>query len=118
MGAKVQPGVEINWHFQSTHGPRHVRIHRLAEAPRGIRKVRIACRINNEPNSFVITPEEEDRRLLAVLENGQAAPRTLTDPPQPLSELVGRQLSDRERDPIFHRTMTVAQSLAQIVLGG
>ena len=118
VGAKVQTGTEIHWQFQCAQGPRTVRLRRLADAPRGIQLVRISCRIQNVLSSFVITPEDDGRRLSALLEDGNAAPRTLTDAPQPLAELVGRQLSDRERDPIFHKTMLVAQSLAQIVLGG
>jgi hypothetical protein len=31
-------------------------------------------------------------------------------------ELVGRQLSDRSRDPVFRESMAVAQVMAQSVL--
>jgi hypothetical protein len=37
--------------------------------------------------------------------------------PQPLADLVARQLSDRERDPVFHDSMAVAQVFARSVLG-
>ena len=65
----------------------------------------------------VITPEDDDRRLSVVIEGEETAPRTITATPQPLAELVGRQLSDRDRDPIFRKTMEVAQALALSVLG-
>ena len=45
-----------------------------------------------------------------------AVPRTLTVQPQPLASLVARQLSDREIDPTFRRSMEVAQVLARSLL--
>jgi hypothetical protein len=30
--------------------------------------------------------------------------------------LIGRQLSDRERDPVFHESMAVAQVMARSLL--
>jgi outer membrane receptor protein involved in Fe transport len=52
-----------------------------------------------------------------TIDNDDLAPRTIADTSQSIAELVGRQLSDRERDPVFRQTMAVAQSLAQSVLG-
>jgi hypothetical protein len=43
----------------------------------------------------------------------QAEPRTLSVPAQSRAEMVARQLSDRERDPVFHESMEVARQLAQ-----
>jgi len=51
-----------------------------------------------------------------VLEGVEGAPRTMTLPPVSAAELVGRQLSDRERDPVFHESMAVAGAMAQSVL--
>jgi hypothetical protein len=45
-----------------------------------------------------------------------AAPRSITVQPISLAELVGRQLSDREPDPVFTESMAVAQTLAQSLL--
>jgi hypothetical protein len=36
--------------------------------------------------------------------------------PLSLAELVGRQLSDRERDPVFAESIATAQVLAQSLL--
>jgi hypothetical protein len=115
-GARVAPNVQIDWGFHSASGPRHICIRRVADAPRGVRQVRLTCLLNGVPSTLVVTPEDEDRRLAVVVEGSDTAPRTVTAMPQPLAELVGRQLSDRERDPIFRKTMSVAQTLALTVL--
>ena len=60
---------------------------------------------------------EDARRLTVQPEGIAAAPRTLTVQPQPLHELIARQLSDREHDQVFHESMAVAGTLARSVLG-
>lgn len=112
---RVTPNEHIDWGFRSVHGPTHIRIRRLADAPRGIRQVRLG----GAAPALVVTPEDEDQRLSLVIvgEGEETAPRTITAIPQPLAELLGRQLSDRDRDPIFRKTMEVAQALALSVLG-
>ena len=117
QGARVRPSVDIDWRFATPNGPRHMTIRRLADAPRGVRKVRVACHIEGAADALNVEPEDDDRRLSVDLENDDLAPRTVSTAPQPLAELVARQLSDRERDPVFRRTMTMAESLARGVLG-
>ena len=119
-GVRVHPGVEIHWMFSSSEGARHVRIKRLAEGPSGIRSLRIAGTAvgSAEPIALVVTPEDDFRRLSITHENLDVAPRTITVQPRPVAELLGRQLSDRERDPVFRQTMAIAQTLAQSVLKG
>src|SRR5262249_29018103 len=112
---KVQPGVEIAWQLHGKHGPMRVRIVRLSEGPAEGRRLRIACTLSGKPGALNITVEDE-RRLMVVLEGQEVAPRTVTIQPQPLAELVARQLSDRERDPVFRESMAVAQIFAQSVL--
>lgn len=116
-GARVRPAVEIDWRFSSPQGPRHVTIRRLADAPRGIRKLKLHCHIEGAADSLHVMPVDDDRRLSVDLENDDLAPRTVTMAHQPVAELVARQLSDRERDPVFRRTMTMAEMLARSVLG-
>jgi glucose-6-phosphate dehydrogenase assembly protein OpcA len=116
-GARVQPGVELDWRFDSPAGVRHVRVRRLADAPRGVRSLRICCHLAGYPGAILVRPEAGDRRLAVVIEGADAAPRTISVNDPPLAELVARQLSDRERDPIFRKSMAVAQVLAQKVLG-
>jgi hypothetical protein len=60
---------------------------------------------------------EADCRLCITLEGRDTAARTVTVPPQTSSDLIGRQLSDRDRDPVFRQSMSVAQQLARSVLG-
>ena len=52
-------------------------------------------------------------RQVSATEGVEAAPLTVTVQPQSLAELVGRQLSDRERDPVFTESIATAQVLAQ-----
>ncbi|HYT94325.1 MAG TPA: glucose-6-phosphate dehydrogenase assembly protein OpcA [Gemmataceae bacterium] len=112
---RVQPGVEIGWDAEAPHGRLRVRVHRLAAGPSEVRRVRIACNLDGTPTALNVTVEDE-RRLAVVLEGLAVAPRTVTVQPQPLAELVARQLSDRERDPVFRESMAVAQVFAQSVL--
>jgi glucose-6-phosphate dehydrogenase assembly protein OpcA len=112
---KVQPGVEIAWQVHGRHGPIRVRIDRQKEGPPEVRRVRIACTLDGKPAALNATVEDE-RRLTVVPEGRDVAPRTLAIQPQPLPELVARQLSDRERDPVFRESMAVAQVFAQSVL--
>jgi hypothetical protein len=51
---------------------------------------------------------------LAVL---MMAPRTVILKEQPPAELIRRQLSDRERDPVFRESMAVTQVFARSILG-
>ena len=112
---KVQPGVEIAWQLHGPHGLVRVRIDRLPEGPPEVLRVRIACRLNGKPGALDVTVED-GRRLKVVLEGQDVAARTVAIQPQPLAELVARQLSDRERDPVFRESMAVAQIFAQSVL--
>jgi glucose-6-phosphate dehydrogenase assembly protein OpcA len=116
QAGRVQPGVEIAWHVKAPHGPVRLRIKRLAEGPAEVRRVRVACMVNGKPGA-VNAALDSERRLAVTLEGEDAAPRTMTVQPQSISELVGRQLTDRERDPVFREAMTVAQVLARSVLG-
>lgn len=113
---RVQPGVEITWQFTAGHGPLRLRIRRLADGPSAIRHIRVACNLQGKPGALDMVADGE-RRIAVTPEGVDAAPRTMTIQPQPLAELVGRQLSDRERDPVFQESMKVAQVLAQSVMG-
>jgi glucose-6-phosphate dehydrogenase assembly protein OpcA len=115
QGGRVQPNVEITWQCQAPHGAFRVRIRRLAEGPSGVRRVRIACALDGKPGALNVAAEDGSR-LAVVLEGVEAAPRTITLQAQPLASLVGRQLSDRERDPVFRESMAVAQVFAKSVL--
>jgi glucose-6-phosphate dehydrogenase assembly protein OpcA len=116
QAGRVQPGVEIVWQFQAAHGPIRARIRRLPQGPSEVRRVRLACTLDGKPGALDVVVEEE-RRLAVRPEGVAAAERTMTFSPLPQAELVGRQLSDRERDPVFRASMGVAQVLARSVLG-
>jgi glucose-6-phosphate dehydrogenase assembly protein OpcA len=116
QGGKVDPGVEMAWRCDTPAGPTRVRIHRLEQGPPEVRRVRLACRLNDEPGALNLVAEE-GQRLVIQLEGAEGAPRTQTLPALSPAELVGRQLSDRERDPVFHESMAVAQVMARSLLG-
>ncbi len=113
---KVRDSVEMAWVFSTPHGPRFVRVRRLGEGPPEVRRVRMTCTLEGKPVAMNLVPDEGGRRLAIRLEGVDAAPRTTTVPPLSAAELIGRQLSDRERDPAFRESMTVAQGMAQSLL--
>jgi glucose-6-phosphate dehydrogenase assembly protein OpcA len=114
---KVEPGVEIGWQFVSGHGPVQVCIRRLDHGPPAIRHLRITSTQEHKLAVLNLQVADAEGRLAALPEVTGVAPRTVTVPPQPLAELVGQQLADRERDPAFHESMALARVLAQSVIG-
>jgi glucose-6-phosphate dehydrogenase assembly protein OpcA len=115
QAGKVAPGVEIAWQFQAPHGAVTVRIRRLPDGPAELRRLRLQCQLGGKPGALRLDSLDA-AHLEVVLEGVEAAPRTVTVQAQSLADLVGRQLSDRERDPIFMEGMAVAQTLAQSLL--
>ena len=113
---KVRDSVEMAWVFSTPHGPRFVRVRRMGEGPPEVRRVHMACTLEGKPAAMNLVPDEGGRRLAIVLEGVDAAPRTMAVPPLSAAELIGRQLSDRERDAAFRESMTVAQGMAQSLL--
>lgn len=121
LGWKVQAGlaarnVEMSWRFAGPKGETRVHIKRLDDGPAEIRRLRIVGTLAGKPAAINIVPED-GIRLVMQLEGVPGEPRTMTLPAHLAAELVGRQLSDRERDPIFRESMTVAQVMAKSVLG-
>jgi glucose-6-phosphate dehydrogenase assembly protein OpcA len=115
QAARVQTGVEISWQVNAQERPLRVRIHRLPEGPSELRRVRIAYASGGKPAALNCVVDDE-RRLSALPEGIPGAARTVTLQHPPLAELVSRQLSDREPDPVFRESMAVAQVFAQSVL--
>lgn len=114
-GGRVEPNVEIVWQVMTPHGLARVRVRRLADGPSDLRRVRFECAVNDLPGALDVHVEDEIR-LAARPEGFDGTTRTVTNKVGRLAELVGRQLSDRERDPVFLEAMAVAQVFAQSVL--
>ncbi len=112
---RVEPGVEMVWRFHGPTGEPLVRIHRAEEGPPEIRRIRIGCRIDDRDSALDLYMQD-GQRLAMHVEGIEEAPRTMTVPPHSPAELVGRQLSDRERDPVFRASMSVAQVMARSLL--
>jgi glucose-6-phosphate dehydrogenase assembly protein OpcA len=114
LTARVKPGVEIAWRLHAHHGEFHVRIRRLGDGPSTVQRVRIACLLGGRPGALNVIVEDENR-LVVSPEGVQAASRTLNMHQEPLAELLGRQLSDRQPDPVFRESMVVAQVFARSI---
>jgi glucose-6-phosphate dehydrogenase assembly protein OpcA len=112
---KVKPGVALDWQFEAPHGVIRVCIRRLPEGTPEVQHIRIGFTQKDEPGALDLVIEDERRLAVRVEEEG-TAPRTVTVQPQPLAELVGRQLSDREYDTVFMESMAVARRLAESLL--
>lgn len=115
QASKYQPMVEIAFRFQAPHGPVSLKIDRLSEGPAEIRRVRVSA---GDLGALEFVSEGGDR--LSVTPEGRggdASPRTVTVPPLQIADLIARQLSDREPDPVFRDSMKVAQQLARHVVG-
>jgi glucose-6-phosphate dehydrogenase assembly protein OpcA len=115
QGGKVTGGVEMSWRCTTPAGTARIRIRRLDEGPPNIRHIRIACTLDGGPAAMNLVVED-GQRLAIELEGAEGAKRTLNFPPQPPAELVGRQLSDRESDPVFHQSMVIAGVMARGLL--
>ena len=112
---RAADGTELLWRCRGAGGDVRVRIRRLAEGPAEVLRVRITCVLEGKSGALNLVIED-GQRLAVVLEGVEGAPRTMTLPPVSAAELVGRQLSDRDRDPVFHESMAVAGAMAQSVL--
>ena len=115
--SRIQPGSEVSWAFAAAHGTARMRVHRLAAGPSEIRRLRITCEVHNKPVTLDMRVEEE-RRLAVVPEGLDAAmPRTVSLPTQERPQLIGQQLSDRERNEVFLRSMGLARDMASVAMG-
>jgi glucose-6-phosphate dehydrogenase assembly protein OpcA len=115
QGGKVQPGVEMTWRFKGPSGDVRFHIKRNDQGPPTIRSMRIACVLEKKAVMLNLTAESNER-LAIQLEGVDAAPRTIMVPALTAAEVIGRQLSDRERDPVFRESMAVAQVMARSLL--
>jgi glucose-6-phosphate dehydrogenase assembly protein OpcA len=115
QAAKVSPGREMVWRCRHDRDERCVRIRRLEQGAGEIHLLRLACTLNGQPGALNLRVEEQ-RRLVVQLEGVEAAPRTMNMPPHTPEEVVGKQLSDRERDPIFREAMNRARQMAEYAL--
>jgi glucose-6-phosphate dehydrogenase assembly protein OpcA len=116
QAARLEPNVEICWQVHASNNRKlRVRIHRLVEGPPEVRHIRIACSLGGKPGALDFAMVDE-RRLAVLPEGSDLSPRTVTIQPQSLPEMLARQLSDREPDPVFRESMVVAHVFAQSVL--
>jgi glucose-6-phosphate dehydrogenase assembly protein OpcA len=111
---KVEPGVEFAWQVEAAHGSLSIRINRLAEGTSEIRCLDIACQLDKQATILRFAPEAA--ALVFSAPGHNIPPRKVSAPPPPLDELVSRQLSDRERDPVFRESMATATVMAQSLL--
>jgi glucose-6-phosphate dehydrogenase assembly protein OpcA len=115
QAGKVQPGVEMAWRFLAPQGDVRFRIRRTEQGPPEIKGMRIRCMVDDKPVTLDLISESAGK-LVIRLEGTAAEPRTILSPDLSLAEVIGKQLSDRERDPVFRESMQVAQAMAKSLL--
>jgi glucose-6-phosphate dehydrogenase assembly protein OpcA len=115
-GGRSKDGTEMAWQFAGPRGDVRVRVKRLDQGPPEVRRARVACTLEGRAAALNLTAEGQ--RLVITPEGVPGEPRTITLPPHLVAELIGRQLSDRERDPVFRETMHAARDMARSVLAG
>jgi hypothetical protein len=112
---KVTPGVEMAWRVSLPKGEAWFHVRRREEGPATVMAVRVACTIDGTPGALVLTQDGPNRLAVEVEGSGMAA-RTVTIAGMGAMDLIGRQLSDRERDPVFRESMATAAVMAQGLL--
>jgi glucose-6-phosphate dehydrogenase assembly protein OpcA len=112
---RVTAGRESAWRFRTPSGEGAVIIRRLDEGPAEVRRLRLCAKIAGQTVAVVIE-KESAQRLSMHIEGGDSQPRTVTVPQGGPVDLIGRQLSDRERDPVFRESMATAAVMAQSLL--
>ena len=115
QASRLRDNVEIAFQFRAPHGYVTLRIDRVPHGPPEIRKIRISCGFEGLGGVLDFTIEEN--RLSVARVGTDEAPRTVALPSQRPGEILGRQLSDREPDPVFRQSMRVAQQLARHLVG-
>jgi glucose-6-phosphate dehydrogenase assembly protein OpcA len=112
----IESGREMAWTFAGRKQEQvRVCVRRLDQGPPEVRRIRLACTVAGTATALNLTAEC-DGQLALTLEGVSASARTMNFPFLTPAEVVGRQLSDRERDPVFRESMAVAQSMAQSVV--
>jgi glucose-6-phosphate dehydrogenase assembly protein OpcA len=113
---RTSSGKETGWHFREAGGGEgSLIIRRLDEGPPTVRRLRLVAKIAGAPIALCLEADSPVRLSMHV-EGSDTQPRTVTVPPVTPIELIGRQLSDRERDPVFHESMATATVMAQSLL--
>ena len=115
QACKLRPNVEIAFQMLGPSGPLKLRIDRLPEGPSELRRVRFTCTIDGQQGALDITVKD-GARLSVTPEGIDASPRSLALTSLATPELLARQLSDREPDPVFREAMAAARVLAQGLL--
>ncbi len=93
-----------------------VRIARLDGMPEPASARTDHLQARRPPGTLAFAPEDDGCRLAVCQDTPGCVPRTVTFTPEPLPQLVGRQLSDRDRDPVFRDSLTAAGAMARAVL--
>jgi hypothetical protein len=104
------------WTFRTARADVTVRVRRLDAGPSEVRRVRVVGTVAGQSVAMSLALDAPNR-LRQTVEGADAEPRTLTVPPLTPAEVVGRQLSDRERDAAFRDSLATAQVMARSLVG-
>lgn len=109
---RARGGAELDWVLASAHGPVHVAIRRQPAGPAEIHSLTLACKLDGKSAELKVASDGAGH-LAATVPGPNTVARTTSAPSLSLAELVSRQLSDRDRDPVFEETMRIARVFAQ-----
>lgn len=115
QAGRVQQNVEMAWKFEGRQGEILARIKRLEQGTSEVQRVRMRGVLAGQPAALNLFLANQNQ-LALELEGASGAPRTMMLPELSPAEVVGRQLSDRERDPVFRESISIAQTMAQSLL--
>jgi glucose-6-phosphate dehydrogenase assembly protein OpcA len=114
---RPRSGGECSWVLIAPHGRVNLRIGRREQGLSELHHVRISCSITTQNCLLDAQLDSDGRRLIVHPMGLEATPRSILIPRQTKATLVGQQLSDRERDFAFHRSVRLAGLLAKTLLG-
>ncbi|MDX2037224.1 MAG: glucose-6-phosphate dehydrogenase assembly protein OpcA [Isosphaeraceae bacterium] len=112
---RVAPGEELSFLMTTRSGAElRLRLIRRPSGPSALQSIRVGCAKAACMPSMCFALDRDDRIALTSDAEGNS-PRTTAIGPRELGEVVGRQLSDREPDPIFREAMHHAHRLARLI---
>ena len=114
---QLKSAEELVLSLAANHGELQLHMIRRPEGPPSIRLIRVACSGPNCADALSFKADDDQSRLSVTPESEETKARTVAQAPTGLAELVGRQLSDREPDPVFREAMKQAGLLARTLRG-
>jgi glucose-6-phosphate dehydrogenase assembly protein OpcA len=104
-----------SWQFEASRGQVSLCQSLAPDCPAELQAVGVTCHLEGQEVTLAFAPLNGCSLAVCRGETG-CVPRTLTLTPEPLAELVGRQLSNRDFDPVFHASVVCSAALVRSAL--